>query len=394
MDLKGPAVQRLRSRIERVMRGDGAPFRTPLSAALFLLSLSYGAGVRLRTTLYKNGVLGRARLSRPVISVGNLTVGGTGKTPTAVYLAEKLRDRGARPALVSRGYGGAAEGRGGVVSGGGRIYMDARSAGDEPLLMARRLPEVPVLIGRDRHRMGLIALERFGAGAVILDDAFQHLRLERNIDLVLMDARRPLGNGRLFPMGPLREPPSALRRAGAVMLTRCDRAKDLGLGAAERLRRILHPRIPILRSSHAPRLVAVVPRGEARGAMSGSRAERDVSGDWISGRRVFLFSGIGENADFRRTVRGMGGRVAGALAFPDHHDYTDPELRAVIRRATDLGAEAILTTEKDHVRIMGRGIAWPLDLGVVGVEIRLHQGEAALDRLLGGLWETGGSGPN
>ena len=178
-----------------------------VASALRLLSLPYGAAVALRNHLYDRELLRTAKLPCPVVSVGNLTVGGTGKTPTVILLAALLKEHGHRPAVLSRGYGGHAKASVNVVSDGNRILLGWREAGDEPVLIAGALPGVPVLTGPKRFLTGRAAVERFGADVLILDDAFQHRSLFRDIDIVLIDAARPFGNGFLLPRGPLREPP-------------------------------------------------------------------------------------------------------------------------------------------------------------------------------------------
>ena len=186
---------------------------------LYALSLPYGAAIGLRNRLYNGGGLPRTKLPCPVISVGNLTVGGTGKTPLVMLLAELMQEAGQRPAILSRGFGGRSTRGVQVVSDGRRLLATPETAGDEPVLMARTLPSVPVLTGPDRVRTGKVALDRFGAKLLILDDAFQHRRLVRDLDIVLTDLALPFGNGCLLPAGPLREPVQALRRARIVIRT-------------------------------------------------------------------------------------------------------------------------------------------------------------------------------
>jgi len=192
----------------------------PLHVFFSLLSLPYGGAVRARNRLFDSGFLEQQRIGCPVISVGNLTVGGTGKTPMVILLAGMLKDRGLRPAVLSRGYGGKNRADVLVVSDGMRVLAGPDEAGDEPVLIARRLGDVPVLAGPKRVITGRHALEHFSVDAILLDDGFQHRYLHRDLDIVLLDSRQPLGNGFLLPRGPLREPPSALARAGVIAFTR------------------------------------------------------------------------------------------------------------------------------------------------------------------------------
>ena len=196
--------------------------RKPLHIFFYLLSLPYGGAVRARNRLFDLGVLRQEKVGCPVVSVGNLTVGGTGKTPMVILLAGMLRDRGMRPAVLSRGYGGKSTSDVLVVSDGSQILAGPEEAGDEPVLIARRLKGIPVLAGAKRALTGRYARENFGVDVMVLDDGFQHRWIHRDLDIVLLDSRQPLGNGLLLPRGPLREPPSALERAGVVVFTRSE----------------------------------------------------------------------------------------------------------------------------------------------------------------------------
>jgi tetraacyldisaccharide 4'-kinase len=346
----------LRQRAEAIVRGEVS--HGPLAALLWALSRGYGRGVRLRNGWLDRGLSPVRRLPVPVISVGNLTAGGTGKTPMALHLAGDLRRRGIRPAVVSRGYRGGAERGGGVVSDGERRLLGASQSGDEPHLLAERLPGVPVVVGADRFLAGMTAVSRFSPDLILLDDGFQHRRLARELDLVLLDARRPLGNGHLLPRGPLREAPSALRRADALILTRSDRGggRPFHVPGTER--------IPVFRARHRPALRRIVPAGRPLGeAEAGPSASSP-----LEGRRIFLFSGLAHNADVLRTVRALGGRTVGTADFPDHHVFSDADRAAILRDARQAEADLLATTEKDAVRLPPDA-AFPLDLAVVGVEI-------------------------
>ncbi len=194
-----------------------------LNLLLTLLSKAYGTGVRLRRNAYASGFLKQKKLPCTVISIGNLTTGGTGKTPMTIYVAEQVRRLGYRVAVLSRGYKGAAEKSGGIVSDGNAVLMDPLSAGDEPFLLAASLKGIPVLVGHDRYQSGMHAINRFQTEVVILDDAFQHLALFRDVNLLLLDSSLPFGNGHLLPRGSLREPVSALDFSDALIMTRSPR---------------------------------------------------------------------------------------------------------------------------------------------------------------------------
>ena len=254
------AVQKLKQQMEALMT-DGAR-RGPAVGLLTGFSKIYGGAMAIRAACYSRQLLVKSqRLPCKVICVGNLTAGGTGKTPMAIYLARRLTRKGHRVVLVSRGYRGRAEKTGGVVSDGLRILMDDATAGDEPYLMARCLPKVPVVVGGDRFQAGMLAVRQLGAQVVVLDDAFQHLALERDFDLVLMDAARPLGNEHLLPRGVLREPISALRRAHAVVLTRADRLADAPLARRRQQIEAMVAPLPVFTAGHVSQVRGVIPAG-------------------------------------------------------------------------------------------------------------------------------------
>ncbi len=322
---------------------------TPLRAFLRLLSLSYGGVVAARNRLYEGGLLGQQKLPRPVISVGNLTVGGTGKTPTVIFMARLLKDRGYRPAVLSRGYGGRASAPVNVASDGNRILLGWREAGDEPVLIARALPGIPVLTGSGRLLTGRAAIDQFDADVLILDDAFQHRSLVRDIDMVLLDAARPFGNGFLLPRGPLREPPDALRRAHILLRTgNAEHGEPLRETAS----------LPSFRAIHKPQ--GVVAGGTGRVEMVAA----------LSGQKVFAFAGIGSPEAFRRSLAELGAAVVGFRIFPDHHPYDLSDIENLRRLAAESGAARIVTTEKDAVRLADYpGFLAEVSLLRIGMEI-------------------------
>jgi tetraacyldisaccharide 4'-kinase len=288
---------------------------------LWAASVPYGAAVRLRNRLFDRGWKTPHRAAVPVVSVGNLTLGGTGKTPCVEYLARFYRERGERVAVLSRGYGAAA------------------GPNDEALVLEENLPDVPHLQGADRAALAGVAVEELEAELLILDDGFQHRRLARDFDLVLLDATNPWGYGSMFPRGLLREPPSSLRRADAVMVTRCDQVTDPEVNDLTSWVRDLTPDRPVVASTHAP--MAWVQHGHP-----------DRPLEALRGRPVAAFCGIGNPASFRRTLRDLGAEPADFRAYPDHHAYTRADvddLRAWARRQP---ADAVLaTTQKDLVKL-------------------------------------------
>jgi len=320
----------------------------------------YGAAVALRNRHYDRDIH-RQRCGCPVISVGNLTVGGTGKTPTVAWLAHRFLERGKRPAVVSRGYGGSA-GRGPLlVSSGAGPLCSAQECGDEPFLLAGRLPGALVVVGADRLGAAARAVQE-GADVVLLDDGFQHRRLERDLDIVLLDSRQPFGNGQLIPAGPLREPIQALTRADWVVATRC--AKESPPAALQEVVRDLRADLPLLAARH--RTVGLVDR-------SGSEATAPA--------RVWGFCGIGRPESFRAQLEQQPVELAGFSARRDHHRFTESEL-ADLRDSAAAQRATLVTTEKDRARIDPE-IAERLLPGLLAlrIELELHHPERLLEKL-------------
>ena len=343
-----------------------------LAPPLRLAELAFRAGAALRSALYSSGILRAARAGVPVVSIGNLAVGGAGKTPAAIAVARRLVARGRRVAVLSRGYG-AARSDARVVSDGARLLLDAGEGGDEPVLIARRLPGAPVLCGPRRAELARTAVREHRADALLLDDGFQHRALARDLDVVVLDAANPFGNGRLLPAGPNREPRSALRRAGLVWLSRSDQATPAAVEALRALARAETGRDPV-ESRHAP--VALV---DAALAPAGGL-------DALRGRRVLLLAGIARPGGFRRTVASLGAEVAAEAIFPDHHRFVPGDLEGALRAADGARCELVVTTEKDAVRLPPAAAADPR-VRAIRIEAEVVRGgdalESALDAALG-----------
>jgi tetraacyldisaccharide 4'-kinase len=304
--------------------------------ALGAASGGYRGLLSTREWLYARGVLRSRALPCAVVSVGNLTVGGTGKTPAVEMAVRTLTDLGHKPAVVSRGYGRRSKGIQ-IVADAASIRLDAEEAGDEPFLLARRLPGVPVVVGSNRYEAGHTAVERFGVTAIVLDDGLQHRTLVKNLEIVMARATDPWGNGRLLPRGPLREPVSGLARAHLVVVTGAAAPSE----APEVMAAVARyaPAVPVLSAQH------VLTECWEVGTM------RPVPIDNLGRARLLGFAGIASPGGFRRTVEETGASVADLVPFLDHYWYTREDLARLDHRAEELGVGALVTTEKDWVRL-------------------------------------------
>jgi len=305
-----------------------------------------------------------------VISVGNLTMGGTGKTPAVQWLARDLSSRGS-VAVVGRGYRGSLSEKGAVVSDGKSTFHGSAEAGDEALLHARALPGVPMVIGRDRVRAVQMAIEEFHPQFIVLDDAFQYWSLARDCDIVLLDAARPFDNQHTLPLGKLRELPEALERANITVLTRCN---GINPALLERSRRKIsgYGEAPLFLSDHHP--------VDLRNETDGSTRELKS----LRGAKVLSVSAIANHHAWKAQLRALGCDIVTALTRRDHHHWKAEELQRAVRRAQNAGAGMIITTEKDAVKI---DPAWchPLPLFSVRIAWQLENEAGFRDQLLARL---------
>ena len=308
----------------------------------FILSGFYYLAIKIRWLIYR--LIPETKLPCTVISVGNITWGGTGKTPAVIMIVKLLREIGKRVTVLSRGYGRRKKkdkkSETLEVSDGNRVVLSSREAGDEPYLLSRNLPGVPVIVGKNRVESGRYAIKKFATEVLVLDDGFQYWRLKKNLDIVTVDSLNPYGNGHLIPRGPLREPISHLSRADVFLLTKANLVprKDLDriTGDLERL----NPDSIILESVHRPKYL--------QNSFSGEK--KDLN--FINDRRVVAFSSIGNPYSFEKTLEGLGAKIVKIFQFPDHHNYGRRdllEIEATCRTDLEKGEAIAVTTEKDGV---------------------------------------------
>jgi tetraacyldisaccharide 4'-kinase len=337
--------------LDVILGGRRGPKASAARFVLFGCSQLFLVAVKARRFLYNMRILRDSTLGVQVIAIGNLTVGGTGKTPVVEKFARELRDQGRNVAILSRGYRSkptplyqrainkalfrddTTPPR--VVSDGKNLLLDSEMAGDEPYMLASNLKDVVVLVDKDRVKSGRYAIEKFGCDTLLLDDGFQYWKIRgRRQDIVLIDRQQPFGNERLLPRGTLREPPSHLARASVVFITKSD-------GQTEELRRRiseLNPGAGIIECIHHPLYLEDV--------FTGKREDLD----YVEGLRVASFSGIAQPESFEQSLVKLNAELVYTKRFADHHRFTQQEVINAINRSKKRQAQAIITTQKDAVR--------------------------------------------
>lgn len=311
------------------------------------LSPVYGLAMKVREKLYTKGILRSHPLPVPVVSVGNLVLGGTGKTPTVRYLAEFLKAQGYSPAIISRGYGGKSTGKINIVSDAHTVLLSPEQAGDEPYMLACSLPGVPVLTGRRRIHPCRWAVEKLDADILILDDGFQHMAIQRDVDIVLFDGTDLAGNSRIFPGGVLREPIAALNRCNAFLIT--------GLTEKNRRKAEYFGELLQNRFSNKPVFYSSIGSSRLNGPVNRTANAYDE-------KNFFAFCGIANPARFEGTLRSLGVQLSGFVALPDHAKYGQSLMDSICGKAVKSGAKQLVTTEKDYVKIKTLNIPLPLSV--------------------------------
>jgi tetraacyldisaccharide 4'-kinase len=347
-----------------------------LRVLLLAISFLYRRIVTLRLYLFRIHFMRRHQLGCPVISIGNLTVGGTGKTPVVEKLARDLTERGRRVAILSRGYKSVRRRQPGkkkahvrVVSEGGALLLDSKTAGDEPFMLAKNLRGVAVVVEKDRVECGRHAIAELGSDLLLLDDGLQYVKLHRRFDLVLVDREAPFGNEHLLPRGTLREPPENLRRATHILITKCD-GSDLS-SLYERIRKY-NRTAPILECRHRP----VELQDFATGA--------NLPLESLQGLSAGALSAIASPESFEAGLRRLGVQLELTQSFADHHRYSKREMERFLKRCERRGVSCILTTEKDAVR-MPRLLQQSIPIYYLRIEIEILRGVEHWNQMLAQL---------
>ncbi len=355
----------VRKKIERVMYSEGERIPFLQGFLLLVLSILYGISVKTGEAFYRKKIFKQKKLPCKVVSIGNITVGGTGKTPMTIYLAETLTGLGYKVVVISRGYRGGAEKKGGIVSNGREILMGPDSSGDEPFMMAARLNSIPVVVGQNRYNAGLLAIRNFNPDIILLDDGFQHRKLFRDIDLLLLDSGRPFGNFHLIPRGILREPAVSIKRADAFILTK---SSSRYTGIPDAIKNISKGH-PVFTAYNAYYFFKNNKDGvSTRTADFKNEPSSDFS--CMAGKKIVAFSGIAGNSHFRKTLGEFKCDLLEFFGFPDHHRYTVGDMERISKSVRDRRAELVMTTEKDFARMDGK-FNFPVDIIVVGVKMCL-----------------------
>lgn len=344
---------------------------TVFRGGLTVLAWAYGAVIRLRNARYDRGGKAVRRVTVPVVSIGNLTTGGTGKTPMVIWVLQELIGLGRRPGVLMRGY----KARVNACCRATEAFRQAVEGceNDEAREIRRRCPQAKLIVNPDRLAGAHAAIDQ-GCDVLVMDDGFQHRRLGRDLDVVLIDATVPFGHEAMLPRGMLREPATSLRRAHLLVITRSDQISPESLANLRRRIATLAPDVPVLSAAHRP-VELCDPAG---------RPDAQMPVSSVAGRHAWVFAGLGNPAAFIATVERMGFVVVGRQFWPDHHTWTDDELDTMARQAAAAKADMVLTTEKDAVRLPPDRPAWPAPLRVVRVAMTFadHEGATARELLI------------
>lgn len=343
-----------------------------LAAAILRLFLGiaacgYSAVIRLRNYLYDKSLLKNCKAGVPVISIGNITAGGTGKTPLVIWLYNFLHGKGFQCAVLTRGYKAHPQTR-------ATSHEPQTTEIDEPAILTESCPQAKVIVNPDRVAGAAVAVNKFDAKLLIMDDGFQHRRLARDVDIVTIDGTCPFGYGKVLPAGLLREPIAALKRVDAVVVTRCDQISDAQLSQLEEKLQQVNPDMLIARSLHAT-------------VCAKSTGNKEISLEQLRGKKIFAFCGIGNPNAFLNTIKTLGVELVGSKTYNDHHHYTEACLADIYEQAGHLNADLILTTQKDWTKLVKQlndRTAGPKDItfAYLVIELKFLAGEDKLRGLI------------
>lgn len=336
-------------------------YHLPLFAVLKFVSLFYSFIVRARAWFYKKNIFETRSLPVPVISVGNLTLGGTGKTPMTIWVAQKLLENGRRPAILSRGYQSKTRKSIEIVSDKIGVLVEPELSGDEPAMMARRLRGVPVIVGKDRYEAGLLAIEELEVDFLILDDGYQRLDVQRDLNILLIDHSHVFENDSIFPAGTLRESLIEAGRADLICFTRT-------------IEDNIDP--PIKSYSNAP----IVKSQTVIKVLTDLELKKTKDVNDLKGLRVCAFCGIAQPEKFKKLLEFYGAQVVSFSSFPDHYHFKPDDIKTVEEKARSCEAAIILTTEKDSVKLLKFSFSMPLFVAIL--DLNWLEGEDTLNRLL------------
>jgi len=351
-------------------RGIGAML---LRFLLYIASIFYQLVVCLRNFLYSSGWLKIHHANAIVISVGNITVGGTGKTPLVIWMCKFLQQKNIPVAILTRGYKTQAKGRGTKDEG-----RETRI--DEPGILTESCPQAKIIVNPDRVAGANEAVNKFGIKVLIMDDGFQHRRLGRDLDIVTIDGTRPFGYDKLLPAGLLREPVDSLKRADAIIITRSNQVSESELNKIEEKIQKIKSNIVITRSIHSP-------------VCARTTDNKEISIEQLKGKKIFAFCGIGNPDAFIETIKGLGVNLVGVKIYDDHYHYADKDMDDIRTKAKELKAELVLTTQKDWSKLSienrkskAKLVAAKIDIpfAYLVVEIKFPDGENKLKQLIEG----------
>jgi len=337
-----------------------------LRILLNVASFFYLFVIDIRNSLYDGGTFrsysvtssglkttDRSHTSVPVISVGNITAGGTGKTPMVIWLCNWLSSKGIKCAILTRGYKATAGGK-----------------NDEPTVIVRHCPQANLVVNPDRLAGTIEAVKRYNSQVLIMDDGFQHRKLHRDIDIVMIDGTSPFGYGKLLPAGLLREPPSSLKRAHAAVITKCDLVPEQDITKLAEIIKVINPDIVIARATHNP--VCAIASGE-----------KEITLEELKHKKIFAFCGIGNPDAFLNTINRLGIKVEGSKIYNDHHNYASCDTDEIFQKAEEAGAQLILTTEKDFDKIDPAFVGkTSLMLAYLSINIMFIEGEGQIRQLI------------